>query len=127
LDNPNNAIQLPEFFINAQLAYENIFFNGNLDMQAGVDVHYKSSYYPLAYDVPIQQFYVQEQLPGEALKVKAFPIVDVFFSARIKRGRIFFKYHNLLQTFSQEGYMLTPGYPGQRNIVDFGFDWSFYD
>lgn len=127
LDNPDDAIQLPKWFINAQLSYENIFFNGNLDMHAGVDVHYKSAYYPLAYDVPIQQFYVQERHTGTALEVPAFPIVDIFFSARIKRGRIFFKYHNLLQTFSEEGYMLTPGYPGQRNIIDFGFDWSFYD
>jgi hypothetical protein len=127
LDNPDNAIQVPDLFINAQLSYENIFFNGNLDMQGGVDVHYKSSYYPLAYDVPIQQFYVQEQITGEALKVSEFPIIDVFFSARIKRGRIFFKYHNLLQAFTDQGYMLTPGYPGQRNIIDFGFDWSFYD
>jgi hypothetical protein len=127
LDNPDNAIQLPEWFANAQLSYENIFFNGNLDMHAGVDVHYRSAYYPLAYDVPIQQFYVQERHTGTALKVPEFPIVDIFFSARIKRGRIFFKYHNLLQTFSEEGYMHTPGYPGQRNIIDFGFDWSFYD
>jgi hypothetical protein len=127
LDNPNDAIQLPKWFMNAQLSYENIFFNGNLDMHAGVDVHYRSAYYPLAYDVPIQQFYVQERHTGTALEVPAFPIVDIFFSARIKRGRIFFKYHNLLQTFSEEGYMLTPGYPGQRNIIDFGFDWSFYD
>jgi hypothetical protein len=127
LDNPDDAIQLPELFINAQLSYANIFFNGNLDMHAGVDLHYKSAYYPLGYDVPIQQFYVQERLSGEALEVPEFPIVDIFFSARIKRGRIFFKYHNLLQTFSEQGYMLTPKYPGQRNIIDFGFDWSFYD
>jgi hypothetical protein len=125
LDNPDNAIQLPDLFINAQLSYENIFFNGNLDMHAGVDFHYKSSYYPLAYDVPIQQFYVQHSDSG--LKVPVAPIVDIFFSARIKRGRIFFKYHNLLQAFTKEGYMLTPKYPGQRNVVDFGFDWSFYD
>ncbi len=128
LDNPDNAIQIPDLFINAQLSYENIFFNGNLDMHAGVDVHYKSSYYPLGYDVPIQQFYVQQQkVIGEAIKVPEFPIVDIFFSARIKRGRIFFKYHNLMQAFTKQGYMLTPGYPGQRNIIDFGFDWSFYD
>jgi hypothetical protein len=125
LDNPDNAIQLPDLFINAQLSYANIFFNGNLDMHAGVDFHYKSPYYPLAYDIPIQQFYVQNTDGG--LKVPKAPIVDIFFSARIKRGRIFFKYHNLLQVITKEGYMLTPGYPGQRNIIDFGFDWSFYD
>ena len=127
LDNPDNAIQLPDLFINAQLSYANIFFNGNFDIHGGVDIHYQSSYYPLAYDLPIQQFYVQEQITGASLRVPAFPIVDIFFNARIKRGRIFFKYHNLIQAFTQQGYMPTPTYPGQRNIIDFGFDWSFYD
>lgn len=126
LDNPDNAIQIPELFVNAQLSYANIFFNGNLDMHAGVDVHYKSDYYPLGYDTPIQTFYVQHEREG-GIKARAFPIIDVFFSARIKRGRIFFKYHNLMQAFSDSGYMPTARYPGQRNIIDFGFDWSFYD
>jgi Putative porin len=133
LDNPDNAIQVPDLFINAQLSYANIFFNENFDMHGGIDVHYHSSYYPLGYDVPIQQFYVQQQITkgpritDGALRVPAFPIVDIFLNARIKRGRIFFKYHNLIQAFTKQGYMPTPTYPGQRNIIDFGFDWSFYD
>ena len=133
LDNPDDAIQVPDLFINAQLSYANIFFNENFDMHGGIDVHYHSSYYPLAYDVPIQQFYVQQQIThGEkitdgALRAPAFPIIDIFLNARIKRGRIFFKYHNLIQAFTKQGYMPTPTYPGQRNIIDFGFDWSFYD
>src|SRR5690606_3280507 len=106
LDNPDNAIKINNEFVNAQLSYVNIFFNGNLDMHAGVDFHYKSDYYSLAYDVPIQQFYVQPR-GDKAVKSRAFPIVDVFFSARIKRGRIFFKYHNLFQTFGEQGYMPT--------------------
>jgi hypothetical protein len=125
LDNPGNAIQIPDLFVNGQLAYENIFFNGNLDMHAGVDVHYKSAYTPLAYDVPIQQFYVQRD--DAAYKAPAFPIVDLFFSARIMRARIFVKYNNIVQAFTKEGYIPTPYYIGQRNILDFGFDWSFYD
>jgi hypothetical protein len=133
LDNPDDAIQVPDLFINAQLSYANIFFNDNFDMHGGVDIHYHSSYYPLAYDVPIQQFYVQQQITGDdtnamsPLRVPAFPIIDIFLNARIKRGRVFFKYHNLIQAFTKQGYMPTPTYPGQRNIIDFGFDWSFYD
>ena len=128
LENSGNAIQLPDLFINTQLSYENIFFNGNLDMHGGVDIHYKSAYYPLGYDVPTQQFYVQEEItPVRFKKAPAFPLIDIFFSARIKRGRIFFKYNNLIQAFTKQGYLPTPRYPGQRNIIDFGFDWSFYD
>jgi hypothetical protein len=122
LKNSNGAIQVPELFINTQLAYENIFFDGNLDMHAGFDFHFMSSYYAYGYDVAVQQFYIQQSyLPP------AFPLLDVFFNARINRGRIFVKYNNLIQLFTKEGYMPTPEYPGQRNILDFGFDWSFYD
>ena len=122
LKNTDDAIQIPNVFVNAQLAYENIFFNGNLDMHAGFEFHYKSDYYALGYDVPVQQFYVQQ-----SFMTPSFPLIDIFFNARIKKGRIFFKYNNLIQLITKEGYMPTPGYPGQRNIIDFGFDWSFYD
>ncbi|HMG92956.1 MAG TPA: putative porin [Chryseolinea sp.] len=122
LKNTDEAIQIPDLFINAQLAYDNIFFKDNLDMQIGVDFHYKSDYYALGYDVPVQQFYVQQ-----SFVTPSFPLVDIFFNARIKKGRIFFKYNNLIQLITKQGYMPTPGYPGQRNIIDFGFDWSFYD
>ena len=122
LKNTDDAIQIPNVFVNAQLAYENIFFNDNLDMHAGFEFHYQSDYYALGYDVPVQQFYVQQ-----SFMTPSFPLIDIFFNARIKKGRIFFKYNNLIQLITKEGYMPTPGYPGQRNIIDFGFDWSFYD
>ena len=128
-------------------------------MHAGVDVHWKSTYYALAYDVPTAQFYIQgnpstdraiagfndqggreftgiyggteaeegffltPSLPNQ----KNLPVIDVFFNAKIKRGRVFFKYNNILQLITGNGYFTTPQYPGQRNTLDFGFDWSFYD
>lgn len=122
ITNTNSSIQVPVLFVNGELSYENIFFNGNLDMHGGVDVHWKSDYNAMGYDVPTQQFYVQQ-----TYSTPAFPIVDVFFGARIKRARILFKYNNLVQLFTKQGYMPTPYYPGQRNIIDFGFEWSFYD
>jgi hypothetical protein len=122
LQTSEDAIQVPELFVNAQLAYENIFFGGNLDMHAGVDLHWNSAYFAPGYDVPIQQFYIQKQF-----EPPSFPLVDIFFNAKIKRGRIFVKLNNLVQMITKEGYMLTPYYPGQRNVIDFGFDWSFYD
>lgn len=125
LENTGEAIQLPDLFVNGQLAYENIFFHGNFDIHTGVDVHYKSAYTPLAYEVPIQQYYVQRE--GAAFEAPDFPIIDVFLNARIMRARIFVKYNNILQAFTKQGYVPTPYYVGQRNVLDFGFDWSFYD
>lgn len=122
LENADDAIRVPELFANAQLSYSNIFFNGNLDMHGGVDLHWKSAYYAPGYDVATQQFYNQD-----VFESPAFPLVDLFFNAKIKRARIFFKYNNILQIALGRGYLPTPYYPGQRSIFDFGFDWSFYD
>jgi Putative porin len=125
IENSDDAIHVPDLFVNAQLAYENIFVHGNLDMQTGVEVHWQSSYDALGYDPAIQQFYVQDQ--RVAFRSPSFPLVDVFLNAKIKRGRIFIKYHNVVQLITKEGYFPTPYYPGKANVVDFGFDWSFYD
>lgn len=122
ITNSGNSLQMPELFVNGELSYENIFFNGNLDMHGGIDVHWKSSYYTMAYDIPVQQFYVQQ-----SYKTPDFPLVDIFFATRIKRARVFFKYHNIVQLITKQGYMPTLYYTGQRNVIDFGFDWSFYD
>lgn len=122
IENADNAFQIPELFVNGQLSYSNIFFNGNLDMHAGVDLHWQSNYFAPAYDPAIRQYYVQN-----TFLIQSFPIVDLFFNAKIKRGRVFFKYHNFIQAFTKTGYLTAPYYPGQANIFDFGFDWSFYD
>lgn len=122
LENTDDAMRIPDLFVNAQLSYANIFYHGNLDMHAGVDVHWQSAYFAPGYDPAIQQFYTQNDFQSPA-----FPIIDIFFNAKIKRGRIFVKYHNLNQLITKEGYLPTPYYPGQKNVIDFGFDWSFYD
>ncbi len=122
IENADNAIRVPRLFMNTQIAYSNIFFNGNLDMHAGVDLHWKSAYFAPGYDPAIQQFYNQD-----IFEPPAFPLVDIFFNAKVKRARVFFKYNNVMQIFKGTGYLPTPYYPGQRNIFDFGFDWSFYD
>lgn len=122
LENSGDAIQVPEFFVNSQLAYADIWFNGNFDFQVGIDTHWKSEYYAPAYDITTQQFYVQKDHIAPS-----FPVMDVFLNVRIKRARIFLKYNNALMTFTNYGNVPTPFYPGIRNLVDFGFDWSFFD
>jgi hypothetical protein len=122
ITNDDNALRIPDLFVNTQLSYANIFYHGNLDMHAGVDVHWQSAYFAMGYDPAIQQFYTQDNF-----QVPAYPIIDLFFNAKIKRGRIFIKYHNLNQFITKQGYLPTPYYPGVKNLIDFGFDWSFYD
>lgn len=122
LKNDDDAIRVPQIFANVQVAYENFMFKRNILVQMGVDVHWKSDYTALGYDPAVQQFYVQD-----AVTSPAFPLTDVFLNGQIKRGRFFLKYHNLIQLFTDQGYLPTPGYPGQRNVLDFGFDLFLFD
>jgi hypothetical protein len=122
LENADNAMQVPELFVNAQLAYANIWVHGNFDFQVGADVHWRSAYFAYGYDPVIQQFYTQREVIAPE-----FPIVDVFLNAKIIRGRIFLKYNNVIKLFSKYGNVPTPFYPGVVNVFDFGFDWVFFD
>lgn len=120
--NDDNIVKLPLFFVNAQLAYEHVVMKTRLQFQLGADLHWRSTYQSLAYDTPIQSFYVQEQY-----YTKAFPLVDLFFTGKMGRIRFFFKYNNLIQAFIGTGYQLTPNYPGQRSVLDIGFDFMLFD
>lgn len=122
ITNDDNLLRVPEIFTNTQLAYENDIFKKNLQVQIGVEVHWKSSYFDLGYDPAIQQFYLQDKV-----LTPSFPLTEVFINGKMKRGRFFFKYHNLLQAFTKSGYLPTPVYPGQRNIFDFGFELLLFD
>jgi hypothetical protein len=122
MKNDDDALRIPEWFGNAQLAYENVLFKRNMRTQIGFDFHWRSSYTAMGYDPAIQQYYVQNDVVSEA-----FPLVDFFFNGQFKRGRFFFKYHNIVQAFTGQGYLITPYYRGQPNILDFGFDLILFD
>ena len=122
LANDDQALRVPELFVNTQLTYENRIFNKNLVVQLGVDIHWRSDYYDLGYDPAMQQFYTQDQVLSPS-----FPLTDLFFNGKMKSGRFFIKYNNLLQAFTKSGYLASPIYPGQRNILDFGFELLLYD
>jgi hypothetical protein len=88
----------------------------------GVDLHWKSAYQALGYDPAMQQFYLQDEITSPS-----FLLADGFLNAKMKRGRLFFKYHNIVQAITKSGHLPTPIYPGQRNIVDFGFELLLFD
>jgi hypothetical protein len=122
LKNDDDAMQIPLWFVNTQLAYENKLFKGNMLAQIGFDFHWRSTYNALGYDPAIQQYYVQSSFVNES-----YPLVDFFFNGKFKGGRFFAKYHNIVQAITGKGYLITPYYRGQPNILDFGFDLILFD
>jgi len=115
-------LRIPEIFANAQLTFEGPMFKKNLIAQIGFDLHWNSAYYALGYNPAIQTYFNQNRI-----EMEPYPVVDVFINGQIKRGKFFFRFHNLMQAFRVEGYIPTPGYPAQRNILDFGFELLLFD
>jgi hypothetical protein len=122
IKNDDSAFQIPQLFINGQLAYEGFWFKNHLQVQFGVDFHWKSDYNAQAYNPSVQSFYVQN-----TANIPSFLLADVFLNGKIKRGRVFIKYHNLLNAFTPTGYFPTPNYPGRFNVLDFGFELLLFD
>jgi hypothetical protein len=122
LNNDDHAVSIPTWFANVQLSYENIIFNGALQLQVGFDAHYKSDYKAMGYAPAIQQYYIQDSFTN-----KSFWSTDFFLNGRIKRGRFFVKYVNLVQQFIGQGYLPTPLYPNVKSTIDFGFELILFD
>jgi hypothetical protein len=122
LQNDDQALRIPQWFINGQLAYEKFVFKKALQMQLGIDAFYRSDYQALGYAPDIQTYYNQD-----TNMVNEYLVADVFMNAKIKRGRLFIKYHNVGRLFQPPGYMLTYGYPAVPNVIDFGFELLLFD
>jgi len=120
--NDEDLIRIPKYFANAQLSYENELFKKRIQINVGVEANWRSEYSPLGYSPVVQQFYIQD-----GFKSPSYSLVDIFLNGKIRRSRFFFKYHNLLQAFTKIGYLPTPIYPGQRNVLDFGFEFILFD
>lgn len=124
LTDADSALRIPELFVNGQLTFEGDLFKKAMQVQIGVDAHWRSSYQPMSYDPVTQTFYNQY-----SLQPPAYLLADVFLNGKIKRGRFFIKYHNILQNFRDKkvGYMPTPYYRGVSSILDFGFELLLFD
>ena len=124
LTDRDSVLRVPELFINGQLAFEGDLFKKAIQVQIGVDFHWHTSYKPMGYDPVTQTFYNQDDL-----KPPSYMLTDIFFNGKIKRGRFFIKYHNIVQKFTKNkvGYMPTPYYRGVPTILDFGFEIMLFN
>jgi len=117
-----NIMQIPELFTNGRLYYDNHLFEDKLQLQVGVDVHYKSTYFAYDYDPITQQFFLQDNF-----EVEGYLLADLFADLRIGRWNFFFKLVNIGDQILADGYFTSPYYRGQQRVFDFGFHWIFFD
>ncbi len=113
---------VPEIITRNSLYFQDHFFKKNaLFMQAGVTLKYFTAYNADAYDPVLSEFYVQNDQ-----EIGGFPQVDIFFNAKVRQTRIFFKVENFGEAFSQNQEFSAPGYPTRDAVLRFGLVWNFF-
>ncbi len=120
--NGETVFNVPQIITRNSLYYEDHWFKRALFMQTGVTFKYFTQYNMNAYDPVLAEFYVQnnQELGG-------FPLVDIFFNAKIRQTRIFFVYENFTSLFGGKNeYFAAPGYPYRDNVLRFGLVWNFF-
>jgi Putative porin len=115
-----DLIRIPTVFINSQITYD-FKYAKLLDLQVGLEMHYKSAYYADAYLPITQQFYLQN-----SLKIKPGILADVFINIKLNRVRLMVKYAQLNNLIFGD-YYVAPRFKGLKNAVSFGVYWPLFD
>ncbi|WP_339044235.1 putative porin [Cardinium endosymbiont of Tipula unca] len=114
---------VPPYMYTGRYYYANQLFGKKMDIETGINLHFKALYYADGYDIVAQQFYRQNQF---AVQGKA--IIDLFINFRISNLKISLKYSYINdELMKPKAYFATPFYPGQKKAADIGIHWSFFD
>jgi hypothetical protein len=75
-----------------------------------------------AYDPVLGEFYVQRNQ-----EIGGFPMVDLFFNAKVSQTRIFFTWEQFNTIFTDKNEQFSaPGYPYRDSVIRFGIVWNFF-
>ena len=116
------VFKVPQLVTRQSLYFEDHLFKRALFMQTGINFKYFTKYHMNAYDPVLAEFYVQntQELGG-------FPMIDIFFNAKIRQTRIFFKWEQFHTLFTSKNEQFSaPGYPYRDSVIRFGLVWDFF-
>ncbi len=117
----SDILRVPTLFVNTRIQYDFLFAKV-LHGQAGVDLHYKSSYYADAYMPVHEQFYLQNRQ-----QVEGTVIADVFVNLRINRVRLFVKLAYANQGLGKPNNFVAPDFLSIGRTFGFGVNWYLFD
>jgi hypothetical protein len=116
------VFNVPQITTRQSLYYQDEWFKKAMFLQTGVSVKYFTAYTMNGYDPVLAEFYVQN-----TSELGGFPMVDIFFNAKIRQTRIFIKYEHVNQLFnSTNSHFAAPGYPYRDGVIRFGLVWNFF-
>jgi hypothetical protein len=116
-----NILNVPQLVARNTLYYTDTAFKNAMEFQTGIIFNIFSSYYANDYNPVIGEFFVQEQR-----KIGNFPLLDLFFNAKVRQTRIYFKAEHFNSSFSKANFYAAPSYPYRDFIIRFGLVWNFF-
>ncbi len=117
----SEVFRVPELVSRNTLYYTGEWFRGKrLMVQIGGTLNYFSKYKMNAYDPLLAGFKLQNN------REIGYPSIDLFFNARVRRTRIFFKIDNVTSNFTSNFYYSAPNYPYRDMVIRFGVVWNWF-
>jgi len=116
------VFKVPQLVTRNSLFYKDEWFNKALSVQTGITFKYFTKYNMNRYDPVLAEFYVQntQELGG-------YPLFDLFFNAKVRQTRIYFKFEHINALFSSDrDYFSDPQNPYRDAVVRFGLVWNFF-
>lgn len=118
----DEVLSVPKLLTRATLFYQDHWFNRAMFMQTGISATHFTKYYMNAYDPVIGDFYVQKEE-----KYGDFPMLNLFFNAKVRQTRIYLSYDYLNELFtSKSKHFSAPDYPYRDAVIRFGLVWNFF-
>lgn len=117
----SDAIRIPELFYNGRYYWAGWIFKDKIPIQLGIDTHARSSYFANDYNPVNQQFFLQDDF-----EISSYFKADLFLTMRVDKFYIGLKWTHFNQQ-PDDGYFVTPFYPGQPKNFDLMIRWTFFD
>lgn len=121
VDQKQLILNVPELTARSSVYYHSYWFNKAMYVQTGLTANYFTKYYANDYNPVLGEFFVQTQK-----EIGNFPVVDVFFNARVRQTRIFFIAEHVNSLVSKNNFYAAPSMPYRDFIIRFGFVWNFF-
>lgn len=121
VDQSQPVLNLPELIARSSVYYHSYWFNKAMYVQTGLTGNYFTKYWANDYNPILGEFFVQTQK-----KIGNYPVLDVFFNARVRQTRIFFIAEHVNALFGKNNYYASPSMPYRDFIIRFGFVWNFF-
>ena len=117
----SEIIKIPGVVYNGRFYWRGDWFQNAVPVEVGTNFYYRRQHKAYAYDPVLASFYLQNDL-----KLSSYMAVDVFVNMKVRNLRAFLKWTHVNQS-PNDGYMVTPYFPGQKSVTDLGIQWLFFD